>query len=1230
MNNPQKPRHLFLLLSLFALGLALVFRFILLDEKQNETSYIEEISENLNEELDMMEKQLHPIISGYASGGKFSFADFNYDIHYPYYIYKEGKLHYWSDHRYVPNYAELSGDYRLKYAELQQGSYIVSRFVPEENIEIFSLLPLFITSEIDNNFFFSGFNKAIFQNDNLQIRYSGQQAEHAVTTDEGAYLFSVQFGDGYTLRNQPFHVILLIIVSASIVLVLVYIWLWVRYFVHLGNYAWGFIVLLIGIILIRGGMLLFSFPFSIIELDLFNSRFYASSGINPSLGDLFLNVIGLLLPCIYVFNFYFKFQLYKYLLNRTKFEKTLFSLFFVLLGYLALYFQYSVLKNIYYHSQLSLDITASIDFPLPKIITLIIFIINATIYFLVAHVIFKVFLRISRGSFFVLSYNFAGGTLLFITLANLMEVNFIVIACVNLVYFLILYLLQLPRHMAKIKYTTFIYIFMGALISAVIGAYSVYTFEHLKTINNKQRFAEQLLVENDILGESLLFEAQEKIREDNFIRNKMFSLFSSKDGIQQKIRRFYLSSYFDKYDVNVNLFNARGNPFDVNDSLISYDEIKRFVAQDIYRTDYEELYFVNDLGASNIKRYLYLIEMKRYDIHIGYIVLDLRLKKIIPNSVYPELLVDKRFSPPSLNRSYSYAIYSENELTYSAGTYNYTKEFTSGIFTNTELYNDGLHKNGFHHLGVQSGEKTIVVSSLHEPVRIMVSNFSFLFLTFILATVTLIIVYAFYFSLKKVNLNFATKIQLYLNTAFFLPLLVISITTLSLIASSFKKDVNRQYFNMSEIISSNIISTLDNYIDRFIDRETLSNELAQVARYSESDVNLFSTNGRLIASSQPLIYGNNLLSEFINPKALAYINDLQNNRIIIEESVGTLSYKSVYVGLKSYDTGRLIGIMSIPFFESQYELDRQLIEVFSNIINIFTFIFIIFLIISYFASRLLTVPLRYITQKIKKTTLSEYNEPLVWNSNDEIGLMVGEYNRMLLNLEASKEALSRSEKESAWREMAKQVAHEIKNPLTPMKLTLQHLKRMLQEGKKGQMNFEKQINTLLHQVETLSDIATSFSSFAQMPIPKHEVFEISQVLRKIVNLYHTEKETVVLYMDEGDFLVTGDQGLMGRIFSNLIINGIQSVPKSRKPFIEVYLINKDASKIHIKVKDNGIGINETIHDKVFLPNFSTKYTGSGIGLAIAKRGIEHAGGSIWFETQEGVSTTFFIELPLLN
>jgi nitrogen fixation/metabolism regulation signal transduction histidine kinase len=310
--------------------------------------------------------------------------------------------------------------------------------------------------------------------------------------------------------------------------------------------------------------------------------------------------------------------------------------------------------------------------------------------------------------------------------------------------------------------------------------------------------------------------------------------------------------------------------------------------------------------------------------------------------------------------------------------------------------------------------------------------------------------------------------------------------------------------------------------------------------------------------------------------------------------------------------------------------------VLTNVINIFTLIFIIFLVGSYYASNKLTFPLKYITQKLKRTSLSDYNEPLSWNSDDEIGLMISEYNRMLVKLESSKEALSRSEKESAWREMAKQVAHEIKNPLTPMKLSLQHMKRVLEKAYALTGNGDseekdatiKPIDNLLDQVDTLNEIATSFSSFAQMPMPKSEYFDLAPVVKRTVELFQDGQHSIELQIEKGGFGVVSDSHLMSRIISNLIINAKQSVPQGRKPKIQVSLQKGVRGFLILKVSDNGSGISKEIQDKVFLPNFSTKYTGSGIGLAIAKRGIEHSGGRITFETKENIGTTFYIELPL--
>src|SRR5690606_17681958 len=234
--------------------------------------------------------------------------------------------------------------------------------------------------------------------------------------------------------------------------------------------------------------------------------------------------------------------------------------------------------------------------------------------------------------------------------------------------------------------------------------------------------------------------------------------------------------------------------------------------------------------------------------------------------------------------------------------------------------------------------------------------------------------------------------------------------------------------------------------------------------------------------------------------------------------------------------------------------------------------------------------------------------------------------------EQSKLALSKTEKESAWREMAKQVAHEIKNPLTPMKLTLQHLQRLLKDNIDTHRDtVDRSINTLLQQIETLSDIATSFSSFAKMPVPKQEPFELISVLKRTVNLFQNEEKAEVLFSHPPrNVHVEGDKQLMGRIFSNLIINGIQSVPASRTAVITISLEFPQPNQVRILIADNGEGIDPSIQDKIFVPNFSTKYAGSGIGLAIAKRGIEHAGGSINYETAIGQGTTFKIDLPIMN
>lgn len=1229
----NKLTHTPFFVSILLIGIALLLHVLFTERLQGPESFVNAINQNINEELSIIQRDNNYLKKVFIEDPQFNFSDIHEKPKYPTFIYKNRNLVYWSDFQFVPEYKYIEGNYSFSFLNLNNGKFVIRRqniIVKNNYFEIYTLLPVQISLDIDNQYLRSGYNPNIIPHQNIMVDALPSPEFHEIRAYGEHYLFSVQFGEDFRINNEPFQILLLLLVSAGILLMCYYLLRWVKYYASKRKFVNGFFLLLSGLIAIRAGMLIFDFPSNIIQMALFNPRYYASSILSPSLGDFLINTIIFLILIIFAFRYFFHSFLYRKLLGLKYPQRVSVSVAALLISYFALFLHYYFIKTIYLHSQWTLDITQTIDLNILKIVCFIIFVLISVIYFLVAHISFNIFSRLNTtfASWITL---FVISSLCIVTLAHLVDVDFLIISLVNVAYFLLLYFLQLPKKLIHIKFITFIYFFISAMVSAFVAAYSVYNFEKVRNINDKYRFASHLIIENDIWGEYLLAEATQKIKNDPFINNRLFSPFASKDVIEQKIRRIYLNNYFDKYDVQIYIFNSMGEPYDYYQAGADYFSIKRYYEREFRPTEHEGLYFDHQIGASLMKRYVNFIEIKRYGINIGYIVMDLKLKRIIPSSVYPQLLVDQRFLYPYLNRNYSYGILSHGELVYNFGNFNYIKDFNPNDLNRKMLYTEGIIRDGYHHFALMDeNEKNIIVTSYINPVHTIISNFSFFFLILIFTILFLLITYTIFHSFKSVQLNFATKIQLYMNFAFFLPLLVVSIVTLSVISSTYRREVNRQYIRKAESISNNIVTSLDNYLKNVWGKDGLYTDLAQMARFTENDINLYSVNGKLLATSQPRIFEKDLLSEFINPVAISEIKEGFNTSIIVNENISHLSYKAAYIGVKSFETGELIGILSIPFFESQYELDRQVIEVMTNIINIFSFLFILFLIISYFASKILTHPLRYITQKIRRTTL-DHHEPIEWNSDDEIGLMVGEYNRMLEKLEASKEALAISEKESAWREMAKQVAHEIKNPLTPMKLTLQLLQKKLQDQKAENAEvFEKPIHTLLHQIDTLNDIATSFSAFAQMPIPKNERFEISSLMRKTINLFSSdERGSIHAHIPEGEFYVIGDPQLMNRILSNLIINGFQSVPKERKPFIEVFL-RVSEKKVLIEVKDNGMGIPENIRDKIFVPNFSTKYSGSGIGLAIAKRGVEHAGGKIWFETEEDVGTSFLIELPIVN
>jgi nitrogen fixation/metabolism regulation signal transduction histidine kinase len=1246
-----KTKKLTLFTAFVLLLFALVLRLFFIGGFRSEAQYRKAISSNLEQTLDNIKLESNKIKRNTESVEILDFSGLHTPTEYAYYLFEDSTLVYWSDYQRVPSYQEIQGKYDIEYRQLAGGSYVISRDTlthssSQRDLELFITLPIYRENKINNKYISSGYNTEIFPQGALSVfpPSSDHQEAQAIYYDEKP-IFKVlleQPARGYREHQtaKSFQTLLIVLIVLSMSLILLNIFRGVHSLLAQQHFDQALLLVICSLCLLRLLMLYFDFPFGIMPLRLFDGRYYAASALNPSLGDLLLNAVSLLMIFIYLFIFYRKSHLYQSLFSLKPRSKSIVSLILLFAGVGGLFLHYTTIKSIYFNSQWTLDITENLSFSTLKVISLLVFVINTVTYFLFAHIIYRTFISLSYQADIKMRWILVAALVISLATYFVWEIPTLAVILISFAYLGILYSFQLPRFLNRISYVSFLYLFICALISAITGALASYDIQQVNSLDNKQKFANTLLVDNDVLGEYLLNEIVGKIQEDKFIKNRLFSTFASKDVIRNKINRVYLSNYFDRYDIEIYLFNSKGQPLEDNE-LPDYQQFEEITQDERFTTEHPGIFFINEVSDQRFakgspKRYLTLIELEDYNTTIGYVIIDLSLKRFIPNRVYPELLIDRTFLQSYPSDDYDYAIFNaEGEMTYSTGDEVAFRNLAGYSFGKNIENEKILSRDAYDYLIVKGkADEFIVIASATYSLFNVVSNFSFLFLLLVLAILILLAIYSIYFAFKEENLNFSTKIQLYLNAAFFMPLLAVSITTLSVISRSYSEEVDEAYLNKAEQISTNVKDMLENYQQGQMSIESLTSSLSQLSKYAETDANIFDQEGQLITTSQPLVYEDSLLAGYINPMALANIKEQNNNKLVLEESVGSLSYKSSYIGLKSANTGELMGILSLPFFESRSQLEEQIIQVVTNIMNIFTFVFIAFLIISYLASVLLTYPLKYITQKIRRTSLADYNEPLSWDSDDEIGLMIGEYNKMLVKLEASKEALARSEKESAWREMARQVAHEIKNPLTPMKLSLQHLKRKLKVDYRSGMNAEEvsamssPFDNLIHQIDTLSDIASSFSDFAKMPTPKSEYFDFAVLLKKVVGLFEEDGGYIHMQIGQGDFHIISDEQLMGRIITNLIINARQSIPKNRIPKVEISLQIVGRDKLILKISDNGTGIAKEIQDKVFLPNFSTKYAGSGIGLAISKRGIEHAGGRIAFDTQEGKGTTFLIELPL--
>ncbi len=327
-----------------------------------------------------------------------------------------------------------------------------------------------------------------------------------------------------------------------------------------------------------------------------------------------------------------------------------------------------------------------------------------------------------------------------------------------------------------------------------------------------------------------------------------------------------------------------------------------------------------------------------------------------------------------------------------------------------------------------------------------------------------------------------------------------------------------------------------------------------------------------------------------------------------------------------------IGYISLDDKNNANDSVRSSISEFlSSMLNLYVFLFFIAGALAIAISKSITRPLTALQLRLKSIKFGSKNEAIAWEANDEIGELITSYNDMLGKLEKNLELLAKTERDTAWREMAKQVAHEIKNPLTPMKLSIQYLKRAIQaDPAQGEALVDKISNTLIEQIDNLADIANAFSNFATLPQANNDKIVLNEVVEVVHDLFRKRDDMEIkLFEPLNAIEVFADKNHMIRILNNLVKNAIQSIPEERKGVISISLY-KDKDTAIIKVEDNGTGIPKALQEKVFTPYFTTKTSGTGLGLAISANMLNAFDGRIHFDTTEGKGTSFFIEIPLMR
>lgn len=1146
--------------------------------------------------------------------------------------YQDGQLRFWSSVKTIPPDPEFIRE-GSSFAQYPNGWYEVIKKTSGSYVILF-LIEIKSQYSIQNQYLENEISPLLSSTNSLTLATFTDPEVKGINKLDGSLLFEVKLKPGYTKS----------------IYAAMEIWLWAiglfsfclffnsfcSWLVKRGHLVLATVLLTLFFLAIRITDLEYGWFNRQFDLQIFSPNIYAESFLMPSLGDFLLNVIALTWVVLFIYTYSDKYKLSRWLISSKASGLAFHFIFLLIFGAIAFLFD-AVFFGLILNSKINFDITNIINLGWISWISIIILCLVWFNIYIIANILMQqtLQLKVSNRERLIL---FLGAFTLYLLYRLVTGFSMFFIA-----YGLFIFIMAWNFYKQGNKFSIGIFASLFFCL-AFISSVKYLRFIREKEWNSREAIAQRLVTTEDFKVISAIENLEKGILSNRFVRHYFKQpALNSEIELQKHIDKQYLENFLPRFEYNIYEYNSadssttghRGVELGYFKGLVQAGSVK------IQESDF--FYRLNDtFGYQNYFGIIPIIEDSRL---LGTLVIELKSQPYNYKGQLPEILLDHTIKNDDDYSNYSIGFYKDGRLESQTGKYTYrlSSEQYRQRSVKTEFFTDSLNFTHLVYSPVPS--KVLVISKENVSYVVRLATLSFFFLVFILFSLTLYILiwllknidesWTGWFNINRslmINANkilYKTRIQFSIVLSVVATLLIVGWTTYFYIRKEYREQqvdfikekvrkVQQSY--EKQVLSAGVPYPTDKAIADF-------NQFADI---NAAYLNLFDINGRLLFTSLPGMFDQDILSRHMSPYAFINLGQLQRSEFINPaEKIGKFVFASAYAPIRNAQN-QTVAYINVPYYSNEADYQNKIGVFINTLINIYALVFVAIGILAVFLANQITSPLTFIQDSIKKTKLGQKNQPIVWSRHDEIGSLIKEYNKMISALDDSATKLARSERESAWREMAKQVAHEIKNPLTPLKLGVQLLEK---SWKEKDVNFEKKFErfskSFIEQIDSLSTIASEFSNFAKMPDTKLEKLHLLPIIGQARDVFTNAQnaEIHILEHTTREVIILGDKDQLLRTFNNLFKNAIEAAVANTKCTIKVDITN-DHEKVYIAVEDNGKGIDLSLQDKIFVPNFTTKSSGTGLGLAFVKQAVENAGGTIEFRSLAEIGTTFYLSFPL--